>query len=195
MSYNLWSMTAHTHTHSPYNYISMVCIMYIHVYTYSTAVRTLSEDPIIDHIDARFMAGAETLIYGTRKVLCVSGNSPGVRVDGTFWEKTDVINENVLDVTAQCPDCTSCDDEERLLSIPSVVNQSDHNYSAYLVALSYFADDTDEYRDCFDTPSVYISFLVINSVQKDDGGRFEFNVVSGVHRRKSESHYTTIGEL
>ena len=169
--------------------LTLICTYYI-IFTFS-AVTDLSQSP-------SFKPERDTdATYGLRKVLCVDGDSPGIDENRTYWEKTDVVNVVVNNISAECLStyptlCYSCDDQNKYLSLPTVMNQTmNYEYSAFVIASRHIQGDT-KHNECLDITNTYVSFLVINEVKNEDKGTFKVIIESGYNTRNAEGPYTLL---
>ena len=93
-------------------------------------------------------------------------------------------------VSTECPDCTTCDDK-RLLSLPSVVNASNSQYSAFFIAVTDVQES--QYNDCFDIPNKFVSFVVINEVKQQDNRTFRLYLQSQYFAKRDWDHVALTG--
>ena len=137
-------------------------------------------------------------MFGTQKVVCVSGNSPGIDTVGTSWEKANVVTETVIDISSECPSCTECpkDGFDKFLSLPTVRNHTkSHNYSTFVfVTRSAETSGGTDVSRCMDIDNKYVSILIINQVNEEDNGKWEVGVNSLQNSRANADIIIIAGE-
>ena len=132
-------------------------------------------------------------IYGSQRVVCMDGTTPGIS-EGS-WEKEGVTVENAINVSAECPNCFECPvvNIETFLTLPSVRERLEQGYShsAFFISTSHVKVQNRDYSDCLDIKNTYVTFLVIREVQPEDYGGWEVRVVSAYNVQQSAVY--TIG--
>ena len=155
---------------------SKVVLVYI-----SFTVSSLTQRPDLHHILD------EPAAFGAQKVLCVSGNSPGINTVGTYWEKENVVTETVIDISSECPSCTECpkDGFDKFLSLLTVRNHTkSYNYSSFVfVTRSAEMSGGADVSRCMDIDNRYVSILIINQVNEEDNGKWKVGVNSQYNSR------------
>jgi hypothetical protein len=116
----------------------------------------------------------EQATYGSIKVACVAGTSPGINASSTSWQRDGVTIENSQDVSSECPTCKGCSDKEllRYTTLPSVQSRLRdlYPYSAFVISTGHVVVKHKDYSDCVPIKNRYVSFLVISEFTDRDEG-------------------------
>ena len=118
--------------------------------------------------------------FGEETIMCAHGDSPGIYPDGTSWRKNGIVDEVVIDVSSDCPICSTCEDVlNNYKDFPTVKNRTmQYEYSAFVIASTKQLLRGVDVSDCLDIENRFVTFMVVRSFSERDEGKFDIIVQS-----------------